>query len=706
LVDPYFRFRYLTNITKSNDLRTPQFVYKYGASYYIDGGDEGTTAQNSIKTKPDLAQPGVLIGSGESAILGIRPKKEIYNSTGVGINNKKIIIPTQLNMTTTALTKVQVGVCTGCPGWAHVHTVGVRRNGTDNSLSAGIGLGRQMPIKITSANTIEPFYETGATPIYFRKQDIGAKIIAPSIYNCYIDDVHDVEGFNQYTRATVKGFAGHEEFTLGDTRGFYLERSIDRSVSPPEVITLPNDTGFDDGVYRSQASKLLGSTDVETAQPVRLSNYDGLAISDYQLSGSEIDIQFTVPRGGREGGLDPTWGYAHWADALVGVTDVRPIALPDGSAEFDIDWSDFELDGDGKPVEKIESGINTSVLPNNKILFAEHTHAWAASDVTGADSREDWPVFRFRSRLGLLYTVPPLVGISSGRCGRVKIRVGEPEILTGVKYVNGNPNPSPPPDEISGGSFLRSSKGVLSALTPVGGSAYDGGQVAYTVGTNPTVITDPNSTFKGNLKSFIDTSVTPNVEIEYIPITETLAAIPYNTDINLAIRRVNVSTEFSRQKNNKTKLFKYDVYPLYPVIKLKDYGEINNISIKEKIGTTQVTVAPKFLVNDCEVNLYGGLADNASTPPTNFLSVNDLSGAEFDNQNKSKIRDFVQKDILFVGRNQTTSLDMSKVFSQDKEVINADQNNVEATFIIANEIDPGDGITNAIVQASVNFKEQ
>ena len=713
LVDPYFRFRYVNNITKTSDLRTPQFVYKYGASYYIDGGDEGTTSQNSIKTKPDSGKSGVSIGGAESAIIGIRPKAEIYNSTGVGINNKKIIIPTQLNMTTTALTKVQVGVCTGCPGWSYVHTVGVRRNGTDNSSM----LGRSLPIRITGANKIEAFYPTDGTPIFFRKQDIGAKIIAPSIYNCYITDVSEnTIGFNSYTTATIKGFEGADRFALGDTRKFDGERSTDRSVNPSVVITLPNDTNSPgtslltpgDGVYRSEASKLLGSTDVETAQPIRLSNYDGLAISDYQLSGSEIDIQFTVPRSARQGGFDPTWGYSHWGDALVGVTDVPPIEI-DGGAEFAITWSDVDTDGSetgtiGGEIIRNAGPANTSVLPNNKILFAEHTHAWAASDVTGADRYESWPVFRFRTRLGLLYTVPSLVGISSGRCGRVKIRVGDPESLNQVTYVNGNPNPSPPADELSAGYFLRSSKGVLSTLTPVGGSAYDGGQVAYTVGTNPTVYIDPNSTFKGELKSFIDTSITPNVEIEYIEISNILSSVSFDTVINLAIRRVNISTEFSTQNNNKTKLFKYDVFPLYPVIKLKDYAEINNISIKEKIGTTQVTVAPKFLVNDCEVNLYGGLADNASTPPTNFQSVNNLSGAEFDNQNKSKIRDFVQKDVFYVGRNQTTSIDMSKVFSQDKEVITADNNNSEATFIIANEIDPDE--TEAIIQASINFKEQ
>ena len=713
LVDPYFRFRYVTNITKTSDLRTPQFVYKYGASYYIDGGDEGTTSQNSIKTKPDSGKSGVSISSAESAILGIRPKDEIYNSIGVGINNKKIVIPTQLNMTTTALTKVQVGVCTGCPGWAHVHTVGVRRNGTDNSQH----LGRFMPIKITQENEIEPFYEINAAPIYFKVEDIGAKIIAPSIYNCYITDVKDAQGnsglagdlgsevgFNSFTSATIQGFEGHKEFAFGNTRKFLNERSTDRSVSPPEVVELPNDIDSD-GVYRSQASKLLGSTALETAQPIRLSNYDGIAISDYQLSGSEIDIQFTIPRSSRQGGIDPTWGYSHWGDVLVGITDVAPIPVGANEAEFAIAWTDVDTDGSvtdviGGPIPiAANSGIHTSYLPNSKILFAEHTHAWASSDVTGADSREAWSIFQYRSRLGLLHTVPSLVGISSGRCGRVKVRVGDPESLNQVTFVTTEPGTT------NSGNFLISSKGVLSSLTPVGGSSYDGGQVAYTKGTDPTVIVDSAATFKGVLKSVVDNSTNPPQEIEFIELNRGLSSDPAGTVINLAIRRVNISTEFTDQQNNKTKLFKYDVFPLFPVIKLKDYGELNNISIKEKIGETQVTVAPKFFVNKCEVNTYGGLANNASDPPTNFISVGNLSGAEFDNQNKSKIRDFVQKDVFYVGRDQTTSIDMSKVFSQDKEVITADNNNAEATFIIANKIDPT--VTeDAIIQASINFKEQ
>ena len=42
--DPFFRFKYEVRIGdgQAPDLESPQLLYKYGTSLYIDGGDEGT----------------------------------------------------------------------------------------------------------------------------------------------------------------------------------------------------------------------------------------------------------------------------------------------------------------------------------------------------------------------------------------------------------------------------------------------------------------------------------------------------------------------------------------------------------------------------------------------------------------------------------------------------------------------------------------
>ena len=65
LQDSYFRLIYRINITNNEFLRTPQYVTKYGASYYIDGGDEGTshmyTASTDMKSVTGITTESMLI---------------------------------------------------------------------------------------------------------------------------------------------------------------------------------------------------------------------------------------------------------------------------------------------------------------------------------------------------------------------------------------------------------------------------------------------------------------------------------------------------------------------------------------------------------------------------------------------------------------------------------------------------------------------
>ena len=211
-----------------------------------------------------------------------------------------------------------------------------------------------------------------------------------------------------------------------------------------------------------------------------------------------------------EGGFDPTWGYSHWADVMVGVTDVKPYNV-DESAEFAIS---YDIPNPDNPDESLEispgpSIARTDFLPNNKILFAEHTHAWASSDINGNDSNEGWPIFQYRSRLGLLYSTPKLVGISTGICGRVKIRIGDPELIGDVNYVTVKPDDS----NVTNRYFLTSAQSVLSTLTPVGQSGYDGGQVAYVATEGGSVIVDLTSVYTGILEEY---DIDENTKGEYI----------------------------------------------------------------------------------------------------------------------------------------------------------------------------------------------
>ena len=136
---------------------------------------------------------------------------------------------------------------------------------------------------------------------------------------------------------------------------------------------------------------------------------------------------------------------------------------------------------------------------------------------------------------------------------------------------------------------------------------------------------------------------------------------------------------------------------------MQDNAQINNITVKETIGNFQKTVTPKWYKYDnASIELYGGKADNFGTPPTNFTEIDRLSSALIDTQNNSQLRPSITRDTLYVGASDTKSINMSKVFGADKRVITPDNNNIEATFIVAKKINSGSGS----IETSLNFKEQ
>ena len=111
LRDSYFRFKYSINVSNNINIRTPQFLYKYGASYYIDGGDEGTSEIYSVSTG---LNPKQINPTSETSLFGFRPKDVIYsgnaNYTVVDdiIANRKLILPTKFNVSANALTELKI----------------------------------------------------------------------------------------------------------------------------------------------------------------------------------------------------------------------------------------------------------------------------------------------------------------------------------------------------------------------------------------------------------------------------------------------------------------------------------------------------------------------------------------------------------------------------------------------------------------------
>ena len=135
LEDPYFRMRYNLVIGNKTITTEPQFVYKYGSSVYVDGGDEGTKTQTSFKSAlkvvpEDSDIPGDMApGDKFLPMLGLRNRTQIKNRDGIARPSRIIAIPETLNVTCDQLIEVDIVETTGGPdGFGFVYENGLRWN--------------------------------------------------------------------------------------------------------------------------------------------------------------------------------------------------------------------------------------------------------------------------------------------------------------------------------------------------------------------------------------------------------------------------------------------------------------------------------------------------------------------------------------------------------------------------------------------------
>ena len=629
LQDSYFRFKYEIIINESSDLRQPQFLYKYGASYYIDGGDEGTQQVYS-------ASSGVKQIFGGSAfretLLGIKPKDFILNSTGKKIQNKKLIIPTNLSVTTDSLSEVKVETCKACPGFGHVHTPGIGK--TD--------LGRNITVAFDTPSSI---VVTGTS--FFFKEDEGAKLIAPSIWNAYIDQVSEPVGSaGSFTKATLKGYIE----TNGEVFG-------PRNIADGTLVR--------DGV--TGAATTIGLNNYP--HDIRLSQKNFYAASDLPLTGTKIEIQFINPRIRDD--------YGHFADFNIGITNIKPVTPTVGDA-----LNGFDI-----------SGITTSVLPDSNILFGNYSHRYASMDENGVESNEVDADAQPPEKLGIDFRIDNVPAPAGGMCSRVIYDIQDPQDIDSVTLEN------PEPNGRSGTGYYLQVKGSLPILD------YNGGQVSIRDANGDVETT--NKKFVGDIKTYFSSGEL----YSYIEIDGSIT--PPSSPFVVVLRPIKMSTGDGQ---TKIKLYDFDPYPLFFVAKMSDKSNINNISIKETSGDFVKTSSPKLFVSKIannttsltwsgsgEVTLADNNTSNTASAPTNFKSLERLSGSEIDNQNIQNIRTGVLRDTFYVGADTSTEVDMSKVFGVDRRVIAPDRNNVEATFLTAKKIDSG---ATGEIQVTLNYKEQ
>ena len=627
LEDSFFRLVYTVDVTSTAILREPVFLYKYGASYYIDGGDEGTQQIYSTSSKEKS------ISTAENrTLIGIQPKNFLQNSIGDEIKNKKLIIPTTMNVTSDCLAQVEVVRCRACPGFGHVYTPGC---------SAEVS-GRTINVQLTTPNT---FTAVGVGS-FFQKSDLGAKVIAPGFWDAYIDEVSnpDVTGDDKdFVTATIKGIGG---------------KNLNYNVEVRDAVS---------GITTVIAA---GETVPTYGYPIRLSNQNAHYIaSDFKFTGNKIEIQY----------LNPGTGdlYNHFADFSIGITDLEPVT--------DVSTKTF--------TGFVKSGITTTTINTNVLPieapFVEHTPNRQILNENGTVLAEGWTSSQPPLKGAIDFRIPRPSGDVSGLCSRATVEVLDAVELSGFNQVDGLS------DSNIGvvGTFLVRQGALPSGVT------FDGGQVKLSDLTNASA-----ATYVGSPKTYTVPVDGVDTEFGYIEITNSVTTTL--TDFGIQIRPVKISATGS---SDKQKLFNFDPFPLYFFAKLSDNATIHNISIKETSGGFQRTIAPRLfkfadnIAGGANTNIILTNTNNEATPPTNFEEVTRLSSAVIDTQNEQSLRPTTKLDTVYVGEDQTIEVDMSKIFGPDRNVITPDNQNIEATFLVAKKLDSSAGNT---IEATLNYKEQ
>jgi hypothetical protein len=384
LEDPYFRFKYSVDIRNTATLKTPQFIYKYGASCFIDGGDDGTVTQRSYESGERI------VSSTPKSILGIWPKQNIINKNGYEKPNKKVIYPKSISLAASKLSVVEVVRCKACPGFGfgYNHGIGADQSGRNINIEF---VGSRDRIRIVPADPLNLTNDD-----YFTEADKNAKIIADGLWGGYIDTLDlEVGGTGLFEEAIIRRNGATQEYPV-----------VVKPRASSELLTIPvTEPGQPAEPY---------------PYPVRLSQYNNIAASTVPLTGSKIEILFMTKNGSETLG--------HITEYAIGLTDKKPIEAFDSGGNKLINW-------------EYSVGDVRSTLPITDFLFGEAKASTTGRTRDGIEVGEE--LLTIMGRIDR--RIPAVPGVDGGICSALTVQVLQKDIKSGTMVLN-NPKPGVAPD--------------------------------------------------------------------------------------------------------------------------------------------------------------------------------------------------------------------------------------------------------------------
>lgn len=694
LQDPYFKFRYLQDIRNTSNIREPQYLYKYGASCYIDGGDN-SAGKYYCYTSDDKA----INNARQTSVAGIYPKREIKNSDGVAKPNKKNVYPVDLKIDCDQLTEVQVVEINGCPAFGHHYAPslhsnqnGVIRSININGAGNEITTNPQTQVNITNITQGNPgIVTTDVAHGFFDGQKVTLENVLGmtevNLQTYYIDILSDTQ-FAIYSdpeyvsEIDTSGFAAYTSGGTVDGDPIFRTKDDDSKLIVPGInscyakVTSESTANIErigfDGLYEKSATgtidtqvilngQLVDRTSVDTSAVRFTSYYDAIAGSTYPITGDGFDCNFLNP---------VTQEGTQFCEFIVGVTENKPIIVTTNNAL-------------GTPIPKVkflQSDGVTEVEPDlGDVLYAEFTHSSLYRDRDGYEEREgDAPL---GIRYDIDYRLPRPQGTDSGICSALAFTI-EDRLEFTVTYSSTDP--------VSGLSsnviiFDDEPSELINGFNLIGGEFGDGD-------------TPSGIRFTSALKTYVDSEEN---EKYYADINGAPSSAAFTLKLSPVRIRDKTNTGDPLKGVNKVQIFSFQPKPLYLVVFMRDNARMNNVTITEYINGTTRAFCPDWISNDGVDVVFSGGA-SSGVPAANYLEKERLASTSVDVQNSQPLRPGKLKDTLYVAPNRNNTVGLDSVYGPDRTTITPGILNTTATFITARSLENNDV---NLVSASVTTKE-
>ena len=694
-----FKFRYVVFNNKTSNLTEPSYIYKYGSSYYIDGGDEGNITLSGTTSDTRGFSRTVEFPTATGSVLGLHPKTRILNSYATampnsynGVMNNKKVYPMSLAAISDKNVRIDIKRVKVSPDGQH---------GTKSvSLASSDRFDKPINVRIVNRNKFVFTDAAGTSPDpLLTVLDRDAKLIGRGLLNMYA----------QLTSLGGNSYVADQASITRRLDDSYISRLSDVS----DRIQLDRNTFVD-----------LDSGNDQNVFSGFLSGFRSVTGSATPITSNRFKVHFLNPR--KYDGRFPF--HTHFADFAIGFTTDQPTEHVEVDGDDTISVLKFgdrrvyytdppDPENPGDPTV-FDTGEYFDVNDELHVQFSNNTHLRLISTTGEFREIDDGDGIRFEQDYRIDGIEQPFNG-TQGSAGCINGSIST--IPFAATIDEGGTPPGQYPDAlriIFEDGFPPITEGKLG-VAEVG---------VNEVGTGYVYVSIPVRENVGGVNKFVSYIDKRDAQVPTInaaSITSVQAKVVTLTDDN-KISNADPSKDFTVSTT-----FEFNVLPLYMFIGMRANARINNIIVEEITETANNSHVPNFkgLVGEgagtlSEIleesttgfNVPGKESSNIGMirdpqtdylkSPSNFFSNDRLSGVKYDVSTDLPLAD---GDILysfFVGENEAVDFGLENIFNIDRAVLTPGLYNNNAIYFKANPVAGSGADASVNVQMTVTCKEQ